>query len=231
VYRLPGLVIRFNAGVKRSQEKRSKFGQFVAYKMRAPYMCRMNTKTKRRVGRPSAREKILEAAEKIVLLDGAPSLKLEEVASKAGVSKGGLFYHFPTKDDLLRGMVSRVIERSDRAEAEHAKLLQGGPNPRLRAIIAQAGQKNPDEDQLSAALLVAVANDISLLAPIRKMVEERFRTLKTEPIGFEAAAAIELAVAGLTILEALGLQPLSATDRERILRWLDELAVGSQPTR
>src|SRR5687767_14471935 len=45
-----------------------------------------------------ARERILEAAERVVGDVGAARMTLEGVAQAAGVSKGGLLYHFPTKE-------------------------------------------------------------------------------------------------------------------------------------
>ncbi len=40
---------------------------------------------------------ILDAASRVVLDKGASALTLESVAEQAGISKGGLLYHFPTK--------------------------------------------------------------------------------------------------------------------------------------
>ncbi|MES2310459.1 MAG: TetR/AcrR family transcriptional regulator [Verrucomicrobiota bacterium] len=56
-------------------------------------------------------DKILDAAEKHVLDHGASSLTLEAVAKAAEVSKGGLLYHFPSKDELIKGLVKRVYEQ------------------------------------------------------------------------------------------------------------------------
>ena len=50
--------------------------------------------------RPSARRKILEAAAKLADDTGPGSLSLEAVAKEAGISKGGLLYHFPSKAAL-----------------------------------------------------------------------------------------------------------------------------------
>jgi AcrR family transcriptional regulator len=58
-----------------------------------------------------AREKILEAAEHHVLEHGASSLTLDAVAKAAEISKGGLLYHFPSKDELIKGLVKRVYEQ------------------------------------------------------------------------------------------------------------------------
>ncbi|NNH73982.1 TetR/AcrR family transcriptional regulator [Nocardia uniformis] len=38
---------------------------------------------------------------------------LENVAAEAGVSKGGLLYHFKSKDALLAGLIRRLGERAD----------------------------------------------------------------------------------------------------------------------
>nr|WP_246461384.1 TetR/AcrR family transcriptional regulator [Nocardia transvalensis] len=49
-----------------------------------------------------------------MLLDkGMSQVTLESVAASAGVSKGGLLYHFKSKDALLAGLVRRLGERAD----------------------------------------------------------------------------------------------------------------------
>ena len=60
--------------------------------------------------RKNSYDNILNAAEKVVVKVGAAHMTLDSVASKAGVSKGGLLYNFPTKEILLKAMVSRLIQ-------------------------------------------------------------------------------------------------------------------------
>ena len=52
------------------------------------------------------RQKILAAASQIVQCKGVAKLTLEAVAKEAGVSKGGLLYHFSNKA-LIEGMIVR----------------------------------------------------------------------------------------------------------------------------
>ncbi|MGG7102709.1 TetR/AcrR family transcriptional regulator [Rhodococcus sp. 24CO] len=59
------------------------------------------------------RDRILDALEKLLLVNGVAQVTLEAVAAQAGVSKGGLLYHFPSKEALLAAMVRRLGERSD----------------------------------------------------------------------------------------------------------------------
>ena len=42
----------------------------------------------------SSREKILDAAVQVAIRDGILAMTLDAVAREAGVSKGGLIYHF-----------------------------------------------------------------------------------------------------------------------------------------
>ena len=54
---------------------------------------------------------ILDAANRIVIEQGVERLTLEQVAAEAGISKGGLLYHFPTKEALIKSMISHYLER------------------------------------------------------------------------------------------------------------------------
>lgn len=53
----------------------------------------------------SKKANILTAASEIIKEEGAVKFTLEAVAQRAGISKGGLLYHFPSKEAIVRGMV------------------------------------------------------------------------------------------------------------------------------
>jgi AcrR family transcriptional regulator len=42
--------------------------------------------------------------------DGLAHLAIEAVAREAGFSKGGVLYHFPTKESLIEGMITSFLE-------------------------------------------------------------------------------------------------------------------------
>jgi len=187
------------------------------------------------VGRPrrngnvrgNTRDEILDAAEEIVATLGGQALTLDAVYRKAGVSKGGLLYHFPTKEALIDGMVERYMARSFAAEDTLRAELAPGGDMASRGTIANIALDDPGADRVSAALLAAVANDLDRLAPVRAQVRRRFEEMQDSPVGFEAAAIVELAVTGLTILELLRLRPLSGPERHRVLSALDRMAGGT----
>src|SRR3546814_14786799 len=77
-------------------------------------------------GRPSSREAMLDAAETVVVKHGAVRLTLDAVAKQAKASKGGVMYHFPSKEALLQALVTRAIERS---HAARENLQPTSPDP------------------------------------------------------------------------------------------------------
>lgn len=57
---------------------------------------------------PLARERVLDAFAEIVIDEGERSATLEATARAAGVSKGGLLYHFGSREALIAGLLDRL---------------------------------------------------------------------------------------------------------------------------
>lgn len=70
------------------------------------------------------RRRLLEAALATFLRYGFRKTSMEEVARAAGLSRQGLYLHFPTKDDLFGEVVRH--ELSTGLEAARAQLREGG---------------------------------------------------------------------------------------------------------
>ncbi|WP_427173630.1 TetR/AcrR family transcriptional regulator [Arthrobacter sp. 92] len=73
--------------------------------------------------KPVAREAVLDAFESLLIEVGERAATLDAVAKRAGVSKGGLLYHFPNKE----AMISVLLERMDRLVAEDVKAMSVAP--------------------------------------------------------------------------------------------------------
>ncbi|SNZ10164.1 transcriptional regulator, TetR family [Terribacillus aidingensis] len=56
------------------------------------------------------KELIFDAAVELISERGANNFSLNNVSHQAGISKGGLLYHFPTKEELLRGLHNYIIQ-------------------------------------------------------------------------------------------------------------------------
>lgn len=72
---------------------------------------------------PDTRNRILDALERLLAEANAGQVSISAVAAEAGVSKGGLLHHFPTKEALLATLVRRLGEQSD---AQLSEAVAGG---------------------------------------------------------------------------------------------------------
>ena len=75
---------------------------------------------------PLAREKVLDAFEAILIDEGERAAPLEAPAKTAGVSKGGLLYHFRSKDDLEAGLLER-LDHLTTLDLERMRTADEGP--------------------------------------------------------------------------------------------------------
>ena len=53
----------------------------------------------------------ISAAEKLILDKGANDFSLADLAKKMGISKGTLYYHYPSKDDLILDIIEEHMYR------------------------------------------------------------------------------------------------------------------------
>lgn len=177
----------------------------------------------------SSREAILAAAEAVVLTNGAAHLTLEAVAHMAGVSKGGLLYHFPNKQRLLEGMIAHRVAQcaEDRRRAE-ARFPHD--NAALLKAIVESGLDDDDPSrQINAAALAAIANDQTLLGPVEEHNKELFMDLARFK-SFDRASVVVLAVHGLWLMETLQTSPLTRRQRSGIIKELLSLAESATTT-
>jgi AcrR family transcriptional regulator len=57
---------------------------------------------------------ILDAAQQVLVTHGYASFTMRLVAQFAGISPGNLTYHFPSKNDLLRALIHKILEAYSR---------------------------------------------------------------------------------------------------------------------
>jgi AcrR family transcriptional regulator len=181
-------------------------------------------------GSPSKREAVLRAASRVVAEEGVSGMTLEAVAREAGVSKGGLLYHFPSKEALIGGMIGRLIEGFEDALGRELRREEGGGGGgRWSRAYARASFT---EDRwylhVSAGLLAAVAEDPALLDPLRKGYEDGQRWAERDGIDPAIATLVRLAADGLFFAEMLGFAPPKGALRARVLEALLLLTEGSR---
>jgi AcrR family transcriptional regulator len=176
-------------------------------------------------GLPAARERILAAAEQLVAQQGASNLTLDAVAHAAGVSKGGLLYHYPNKEALLAAMIERHCDDLDeRCACELEQLPANRPSSALKASILGVLKRRSGREELGAALLAAAAANPALLDGARARYAEHVARLTASGGRFARSAVIMLAVDGLMLGEVWRLTPFTEEQRELIVQELLRLA-------
>ena len=176
----------------------------------------MNDKTGNKVGRPSARDKILAATLALVKEVGAPAVTIDSVAERAGLSKGGVLYHFPFKEQLLTAANEDIVRRLAQAREAEAARLPESPNRALKAYVLASAFNRAGNDQLTTKMLAAGSMLKESADPIRRYWKERFPEIAAES-GFDRAALAHVATEGLWFMEMLGLSPFSKEQRARIV--------------
>lgn len=173
-------------------------------------------------GTTPTRERLLAAANAIVLRDGAARLTLDAVAREAGLSKGGVLYHFRTKEALISGLVAHALDRYE-AEVERVRGERGddGPGGWLRAYVAVSAAPGGEVRDLDAGLLAVFAADPGLLEGLLDPVRVRYARwqARAEADGLDSAVAtlVRLAADALSLADLLDFAPPAGATRERLL--------------
>ncbi|HET7326424.1 MAG TPA: TetR/AcrR family transcriptional regulator [Nocardioidaceae bacterium] len=172
----------------------------------------------------TARERVVEAAISIAARDGVPALTLDAVAAEAGVSKGGLLYHFASKEALLAGMVESALTGWS-ADIDAAVGSDPVPTGRAARAYLRSACDPGDDPSRELALLTAAALDPRCAQAWRTAVD-----------GWAAADGPELdllvtrlAADGLWLARALGLYGLDAARIAAVTDRVTELTRDPRP--
>lgn len=180
---------------------------------------------KRRRNPEEKKRKILDAALEI-LRDGnyLTKFSLDTVAEKAGVSKGGLMHHFPSKDFMLTSVAQMVIHEFEARVQEGLTQEPAGKPGRLlrsyiRAVLSDEGEKLA----IMSPVLLSYTGGIDGLG---SRFDYWHEMITADGIDRVTAATVRLAVDGLLYTEMIDGQPIDRALRRAIFeRLLDDATV------
>lgn len=182
------------------------------------------TAAKRSPGRPSLRPQLLDAALDLIAEDGVGALTYEALSLRTGVSKGGLLYHFPSKDALLEALTERLVDRYAEARRAATEELPDSPSRELKGYAIASLQNRSKADGASARLKMSGVWNRRVG---KAYYARRFREMAAG-MDRDRAAIVHLAVEGLWYMELAGVSPFTATERRRIVMLLLRLADGGE---
>lgn len=180
-----------------------------------------------------ARTRILDAVERIVLARGVAGLTLEAAAREAAISKGGLLYHFGSKEALLTGLIERLAAFIRSEFDANFAAQPPGPGRVARAFMAWAfgeGQCSPGDEQhdrAAAVFLAAFHHDPALLDPMRAVYGGMKDALMADGLPRGAAMAVLTACDGLFMAHIFGLYRPTPDDLAALHAHLSALLQGA----
>ena len=173
------------------------------------------------------RERILVAAEERLLAKGPGGLVLDAVAESAGVSKGGLLYHFSSKEALVAGLCKRMLEGFDEHLGDSRESDEDSPGAMTRAYLASTvtaeGKPADNSAQLMAGILATLGRDSSHMDSVRSHFSKWHARLEEDGLDDTTATLVRLAADGLWLSALLGLPQLQGDLGARTVRALHEL--------
>ena len=179
---------------------------------------------------------IVEAATRVLARQGYARTSLLDIATEAGMSKGALHYHFPTKDALITKVLDRACDRvADRARGVWN--IAGDPIDALRAALRELWQvrvEPNDEAAVVADLLAQSLHDASLrpqLARYYKVAAAQvveYLQPRLEELGLQPRLPLDILPRILNgLLDGLVMQTIvdpEALDATRVVESLEILA-------
>ena len=96
---------------------------------------------------PQRRAEILDTAQRLFITRGYQSTSVEDILTQIGIAKGTLYYHFSSKEEILRALIARIAD----GIAERAGAIAAGPEPAVRKFLAIMSAARVDEPELALA--------------------------------------------------------------------------------
>src|SRR5271155_3703247 len=172
------------------------------------------------------RDRILDAAESVILESGGRTFTLDAVAERAGISKGGLVYSFATKDDLVHAALEREVARFQEAVRRR---VGGGPTEPVELVLAHIEEALDEDDvstQMAAFLVTALVHAPDMLEPVRRYYRLLLDPLRSDGGDMHEVRRALLAVEGIFLLRGLGFVEVSADELKSVRRHARDIVVA-----
>ena len=171
------------------------------------------------MNRQNSKEAILDAVEAVIAETGAAYMSLDSVAQKAGVSKGGLMYHFPTKQSLVEALVGRLVEEFQILVQERMKKANSHGDF-SKVVLDCVLSSDEYRLRIGKAMLTACLSDSELLKPFDDIRQDVEREMRNSGVADEKVDLISYAIRGIILCELLQSAPLATQEKALLKREL-----------
>ncbi|MEX9779471.1 TetR/AcrR family transcriptional regulator [Providencia manganoxydans] len=163
------------------------------------------------------RDKVLDAAEDIVIKQGAAALTIDAVAKSMGISKGGVQYCFGNKEALIDAMFDRWSYSYDQIFNREIE-KDDSPENRINAHRLATYEHDKTAIAKGAALMASLLQTPEYLESTRTWYRDRLRNLDTSTEQGKRARLMFLATEGAFILRYFGLMDIDDNEWQEMFR-------------
>jgi len=164
--------------------------------------------------RTETRERILEAAEAVFADNGYHDALVDEIGKRTSMSKGGLYFHFPSKEDLFFAVMDRLANKLVR-RAEKAASDTDNPLKAAEAALESVLKALSTQKRLARLLVTQGYSMGSAFEAKRAEVFDRFARVIVEKLN-EAKSACQIGEVDVELASRVWLGALN----EVVVHWL-----------
>ncbi len=165
------------------------------------------------------KERLLKTAMRILQEEGSEKLTLDYLAKKAGVSKGGLLYHFPNKEKLIQEIIQRML---DSFENRLSSELESNESWALKYF--KSTLKDLEATDLQGSGIIAA---LSAFPQSLEVIKEKYTKWNSEikkgEVDVATASLIKYAADGIWFCEVFGLSKLSSKEKKEIMELIKKI--------
>jgi AcrR family transcriptional regulator len=179
-------------------------------------------KTRKSQSAIETRDRLLQATSHIIQTQGIERLTLDAVAKEAKVSKGGLLYHFATKEALIAGVVLSLMDEFDAQIDLELDLDRSPESPGrwLRAYVNAIFNGRPLPTNLISSLVLVATSNPELLQLVQGRFDGWQQKILVSGLDPVRASLVRLAADGFGDAELFGRTLPNAALRQDLLAML-----------
>src|SRR6185437_5226216 len=120
-------------------------------------------------------DEVLDAALDLFIEKGFAAARVEDIAKRAGLSKGAVYLYFPSKEAIMEGLVRRAVVPITETAAVALGQFQGSPREAFMLLFRLMSERLADPRVLAIPKLIIreVGKFPELAAMYRREVIER----------------------------------------------------------
>jgi len=164
------------------------------------------------------RKQIIRAACHLIGKQGMTHFTLDNIAQEAKISKGGLLYHFPSKEMLIQAMVENFLHELKSQLKKESYILKNGNNKPsnsnnwLNNYILACFDREITNNEYKYAIIAALVTNPTLLSPVIHFFNESQKEVQSLTL----ASIIRLTCEGLWLSDLFGFQIIDDLTREKV---------------